>query len=374
VCRFQREWVDTQGPYHMLIRSLVVAAAFHFAAVVSAQSINPDFGGCYAIRNLGLVPGVPINYGGITFKHDDPDVLLIGGHANNADAAIYAARVTRDSDGFINGFDGDAVVFASAPQIDGGLAYGPSNVLFFATYNSNNVGQIKPSSTSPNKVTNMDGVVNPSLGSLQFVPPGFPGAGRLKIASYSFSEWADVSFTPDGLGTFNLGTSANSLVLLVDGVGQTGPEGIVYVQPGNPGITKYSVLISEYGRGAVACYEVNSIGDPIFSTRRELVQGLGGAEGGTRDPRTGHFLFSTYGGTNSVVLVTGFNKNCRANINGDCYTDDADFALFAPMYNILDCADPAMPAGCPADLNDDGFVDDADFVIFANAYDRLICE
>lgn len=354
-------------------RFVACCVAASVGHVASAQFVNPDFGGCYAIRNLGLVPGVPINYGGITFKHDDPDVLLIGGHANNTDAAIYAARVTRDADGFINGFDGDAVIFASAPQIDGGLTYGPNSVLFFATYNSNNIGQIKPSSTTPDKTTNMDGVVNPSLGTLQFVPPGFPGAGRLKIASYSTSEWADVSFAADGLGTFTLGNTPNSLILLTDEVGQTGPEGIVYVQPGNPGITKYSVLISEYGRGAVACYEVDSAGDPIFSTRRELVKGLSGAEGGTRDPRTGHFLFSTYGGNNSVVLVTGFNKNCRANINGDCYTDDADFSLFAPMYNILDCADPGMPEGCAADLNDDGFVDDADFVIFVAAYDRLIC-
>ena len=40
---------------------------------------------------------------------------------------------------------------------------------------------------------------------------------------------------------------------------------------------------------------------------------------------------------------------------------------------MLDCADPAMPAGCPADLNGDGVVDDADFVIFLPAYDALVC-
>ncbi|MGH7243159.1 MAG: hypothetical protein ACREJD_07065 [Phycisphaerales bacterium] len=350
----------------------VVASAVQGA---SAQiTINPDFGGCYAIRNLGTVPGVPFNYGGLVFKHDDPDLLLIGGHANNADAAIYAIRVTRDGDGAINGFDGDAVLFASAPQIDGGLTYGPNNVLFFAGYSNNAVSQIKPGSTGPDKSTNMDTVVLPSTGSLQFVPPGFPGAGRLKVASYSFSQWADVSFAPDGLGTFNLGTTANSLVLLNDALGSVGPEGIVYVQPGNPGITKYSVLISEFGRGAVACYDLDSIGDPIASTRRTLISNLAGAEGGTRDPRTGHFMFSTFGGGSAVIVVTGFNTNCRANINGDCYTDDADFVLFAPMYNILDCADPAMPAGCPADFNDDGLVDDSDFVIFVDAYNRLICQ
>lgn len=339
-----------------------------------AQTINPDFGGCYAIRNLGLVPGVPFNYGGIAFLYNDPDVLLIGGSANNADAGIYAIRVTRDGDGVIDGFVGSATLFASSPNIDGGLAYGPGNVLFYSTYSNNNVGQIMPGSGSTNKVTGMSSVVNPSLGSCQFVPAGSPGAGRFKVASYSANEWADVSISPDGGDTFNIGGVANSLVPLFPGGFGIGPEGIVYVQPGNPGITTHSVLISEYGRGSVACYEVDAIGDPIVSTRRVLISSLAGAEGGTRDPRTGHFMFSTFGGGSNVILVTGFNLNCRPNINGDCYTDDADFALFAPMYNMLDCADPLMPEGCPADFNDDGFVDDADFVIFAQAYDRLICQ
>ncbi|MBX3380020.1 MAG: hypothetical protein KF805_07980 [Phycisphaeraceae bacterium] len=47
--------------------------------------------------------------------------------------------------------------------------------------------------------------------------------------------------------------------------------------------------------------------------------------------------------------------------------------FFAAAYNILDCADPSMPAGCAADLTGDGFVDDADFVEFVAAYNALLC-
>ena len=65
--------------------------------------------------------------------------------------------------------------------------------------------------------------------------------------------------------------------------------------------------------------------------------------------------------------------SCPGDLNGDAFVDDADFSLFAFAYNILDCADPAMPAGCPADINNDGFVDDADFSSFATAYDALLC-
>jgi len=65
---------------------------------------------------------------------------------------------------------------------------------------------------------------------------------------------------------------------------------------------------------------------------------------------------------------------CFADLNCDSTVDDADFVLFLPAYNILDCADPAMPQPCPADFNNDGVVDDADFLLFLDAYNALACE
>ncbi|MBX3390965.1 MAG: carbohydrate-binding protein [Phycisphaeraceae bacterium] len=64
---------------------------------------------------------------------------------------------------------------------------------------------------------------------------------------------------------------------------------------------------------------------------------------------------------------------CSGDLNDDNLVDDADFVVFAAAYNLLDCADPEMPAGCPADLNTDSQVDDADFVMFVAAYNLLIC-
>ncbi|MGH7245027.1 MAG: hypothetical protein ACREJD_16550 [Phycisphaerales bacterium] len=72
-----------------------------------------------------------------------------------------------------------------------------------------------------------------------------------------------------------------------------------------------------------------------------------------------------------ISFVTGVP--CPGDLNHDGQVDDADFVFFVVAYNLLDCADPAMPAGCPADLNADGFVDDADFVVFVIAYNNLIC-
>ncbi len=79
------------------------------------------------------------------------------------------------------------------------------------------------------------------------------------------------------------------------------------------------------------------------------------------------------GGTGAAFLAGATFVNCPADLNGDGQVDDADFSIFVVAYNLLDCADPAMPAGCPADLNGDGIVDDADFVNFVAAYNELLC-
>ncbi|MBS0188645.1 MAG: hypothetical protein JSS51_11290, partial [Planctomycetes bacterium] len=75
----------------------------------------------------------------------------------------------------------------------------------------------------------------------------------------------------------------------------------------------------------------------------------------------------------SGTQFASFTLLSRADFNLDTFVDDADFVVFSSAYNLLDCADPAMPAGCVADLNSDEFVDDADFALFAAAYNQLMC-
>ena len=153
------------------MRSLILLSALSVVALggsLTSQAISSAFAGSYSIRSLGPVPGVPTPYGGITFKYDDPDVLLIGGLANQPGAAIYEIRVARDLVGNITGFQGTASVLASAPNIDGGLQYGPQNVLFFTQYPLNGLGQIKVGSTTPDKLislTNVPGFVGSSTGT-----------------------------------------------------------------------------------------------------------------------------------------------------------------------------------------------------------------
>jgi hypothetical protein len=65
---------------------------------------------------------------------------------------------------------------------------------------------------------------------------------------------------------------------------------------------------------------------------------------------------------------------CAGDLNNDGLVDDLDFQIFVFAYNILDCADPSMPAGCPSDLNADAVVDDLDFQVFVLAYNAPVCE
>ncbi|MBX3381442.1 MAG: hypothetical protein KF805_15210 [Phycisphaeraceae bacterium] len=74
---------------------------------------------------------------------------------------------------------------------------------------------------------------------------------------------------------------------------------------------------------------------------------------------------------NEVVFILLPQAPCAGDLNGDRLVEDSDFAIFASMYDLFDCA--VMPPGCGADLNKDRFVDDADFVLFANAYDQFVC-
>jgi len=134
-----------------------------------AQVIAPAFAGNYSFIDLGSATGVPTNYGGLTLKAGDPNTLLIGGAANSSIGSIYQISVTRGAGNHITGFSGAATLFSTAPNIDGGLAYGPGGVLFYTTYSNNMLGQIKPGSSTPDRVIDLSalGVVS-STGSVNF--------------------------------------------------------------------------------------------------------------------------------------------------------------------------------------------------------------
>lgn len=280
---------------------------------VQAQTLGASFAGSYATTDLGTPSGLPANFGGLTFL--DSSTLLIGGAANGPAGHIFTLGVTRDGSGHISGFSAPASICGGPGSMigecnDGGVVFGPGGVLFTSRWPINELGQTKPGSTNEDKIINLAALgVAGSHAAINFAPGSFGGAGHVKLVSYGGGEWYDATLSPDGLGTYDLaGLTHIDLNGAAPGMGVLGggPEGFTYVSGGNPSFAANSMLVSEYAAAQVAAYDVDANGDPILGSRRTFLSGLGGAEGAVLDPLTGDFLFSTFGGGNHLVRVSGF--------------------------------------------------------------------
>lgn len=315
----------------------------------AAQELGPEFASAYAIRDLSAPPQVPGPLGGLVIDPLAPNVLLIGGLANTANGAIYRVALERNSSGYIVAWGcGETTQLASAPAIDGGLAFAPNGVLLFTGYPNNTLGQIVPGESQPAKVIDLTSLgVASSVGGLVIVPSGMPGAGSIKLLSYSWGIWYSASLVPDGAGTYDIVNVSSGV-----GIGG-GPEGATYIRAGNPGFPVDSVLVSEYGTGSIVAYEVDANGDPVLGTRRIFVQGLFGAEGAFTDSVTGDLLFCTYGG-NRVIAVSGFttSDSCIGDVDSSGVVNGADLGILLASWG--DCPQ------CAADLNGDCVVNGQD--------------
>jgi hypothetical protein len=242
------------------------------ASIAAAQSVLPPFDTTYQIANLGAIPGV-VSYGGTAFLPTNPNVLMVTVYPS---PDIRAVPLVRNTQGFITGTGASTPVITVGGS-DGGLAYGPNNVLFATWYGPNRLSQVKFGSTTTDRVDDLApiGVSSSSVGACTFVPAGLPGAGRLKVCTWSSSAFHDVPLTPDGNGTFALGT-AGAPVTLAGGV-----EGIVYAPAGAP-LFGGQLLACEWGPGNIAAYQVDTIGNPLPATRQvvvgEIIQAGGAAE------------------------------------------------------------------------------------------------
>ena len=281
--------------------ALAAALLLAVAGPAHAQTIQPPYNGSYTFTDLGSITNVPTNYGGLTFKLDNSNVILIGGAANGTAGALYSVPVTRGTGNHITAL-GSASLFGQGANNDGGVVFGPGNVLFLARYPVDELGENKPPSwTTTDKVVSLGSLgVAVSPGALNFVPAGFPGAGLMKIVSWSGGQWYTAAFSSDGTGGFNITSATQNTTI------GGGPEGFIYVPLGSPLFTLPSILVSEYSAGSIATYTADSNGDPVVASRAVFMSGLSGAEGAAIDPLTGDFLFSTFGGGNHVIVVQGF--------------------------------------------------------------------
>jgi hypothetical protein len=264
-----------------------------------ATVVSP-FNTDYSISTVGTSAGLPVPYAGLVFKSSDSDIILVGGNGNSPTlGALYEVPVVRGVGDHITSV-GAATNVISVPNIDGGVAYHPSGVLFCTGYPSNVIHQFKPGATSPSKTVNLTPLgVTASVGSLGFIPPGYPGAGKLMVVSWMSGNTFFLNMTADGTGTYNLTFGAAGPTLI------GGPEGYIYVPLGSDQFPNPSILVTEYSGGRVSAYELDAVGFPIISSIRPMVTGLTNAEGASIDPLTGDYIFTTFGGSDQFYVLTG---------------------------------------------------------------------
>lgn len=289
---------------------LALFSVLGIAGEANALALGSDFSS-YTAVDLGSIAGLPTNYGGLVFKAGDPNTIIIGGAANNPSGRFYEVGVLRDGSNRITGFGAPAQIGGLGEYNDGGIAYGPGGVLFTARWPVNALGQTKPGSTNEDKITSLGGfgIGSTSISAISFVPSGFSGAGQMKIATWASGQWWTLTLSPDGLGTYNVVLATREDLDSVAAGTQDvpgGPEGFVYIPGANAGFGLDSLLIAEWSAGKIGAYQIDSNGNPLVSTRRDFITGLSGAEGAAIDPLTNDFLFSTFGGGNRLVRVSGF--------------------------------------------------------------------
>ena len=289
-----------------------------------SQTLTPEFQTeGYTLTDLGSINQLPPKYGGLTIRSGQPNTLYIGGNANNSSGSIYTVELSRDPfTNHIMGFAGDAVLYVAAPGNDGGLFFAPNGTLLFTRYSMNNLGQILPDNSYITTLLTDYGIAS-SVGSIALVPSGYPGTGNLIIASYNAAILYNVPYTINGTGQYIL-SNKTAEVLVSPTI--TGPEGIAYIPAGSLGFPNLSMAISSYGNGKVVVCEVGSDGLPTVSTARDMITGLSGAEGALIDPVTGDFLFSTYGGGDKIIRVSGFQA--PSGIGDKQLTNSAGFSIF----------------------------------------------
>jgi hypothetical protein len=263
--------------------------------------IDPVFAQHYTCFDLGTLAAIPTPWGGFASKDGDPGTLLITGGSRSATGRLYAVPIGRDADCHVAGFTGEVVDIAEAPYNEAGVAYGPDGVLFLAQAVVNRIGQLEPGSAVTDKVVDVGALGHAATScGVNFVPPGFPGAGQLKLVNWPApGSWYDAPYVADGAGTFDI-TAVNQAAALPGGA-----AGFVFIAAGNVDFPANTVLVSEYNTGTVVAYDLVGASDPDPATRRVFISGLSGAQGGVVDPVSGDFLFSTFS-TARIIAIRGF--------------------------------------------------------------------
>ncbi len=267
------------------------------------------FDAVYKVYDLGPVPGVPNNLGGIVVRPTSPTKLLVAGASETSAGAIYEIGVTRDTCGHIVGYSGTAMSVAETPYVDANLVYASSDLLLYTEWPQFTISQLQGTATTADRRTDlrphgMPDTDDSGPGGLGIVPAGLPTAGELRLVTWPGGRWYHVTTAPDG-NLLNISAIAETATLPNE------PGGFAYVPAGSPGFTTQSLIVAEWrsdpSLDRVAVYDVDANGDPLPATRREFFSKFPRPWGAYFEPVTGDYMFLSWGsGDDHLYIVQGF--------------------------------------------------------------------
>jgi len=277
--------------------------------------LAPEYQADYIAYDLGPVPkdggGVLPRLGGLVVFPDDPLMAYVVGPSEVEAAELHVIPLERGPCGHIIGFGGGAVKLLGAPFLDL-MTNGPKGLVFISHYPNSLLSQLVPGEAALASTIALGplGVESTwSPGGINFVPPGYPDAGMLRIMGYPYlqnislmASWyrADISF--NGI-SYDISPVKKTVEL------PGGPGGFAYIPKGSPGFPDQRIMVTEWltNPQAVASYAVDDQGDPIVDTHKPFFTSFIKPWGSYFEPTTGDYIFLQWEAQpDHVYIVQGF--------------------------------------------------------------------
>lgn len=267
----------------------------------------------YQAYDLGTVPaqggGVLPRLGGLVISPEDPLLAYVIGPSEVPGAQLHSIGIERGPCGHIIGFKGEAQLVLMAPYLDL-MVNGPKGIAFISHYPTRELsqyiaGQPGLASTIDLEALGMESIYSP--GGINFVPPGYPDAGQLRIAGFKIDHQGTSGWYRATLEYQDPAYTITALSKTVDV--PNGPGGFAYIPVGSPLFPEQRIIMTEWTSApqAVSSYAVDAAGDPIPATRKPFFTSFVKPWGSYFEPETGDYIFLQWENQpDHVYIVQGF--------------------------------------------------------------------
>ncbi len=270
-----------------------------------------EYVGTYFAYDLGPVPApgdtVLPRLGGLVIAPDDPNTMYIVGPSEVPDAQLHKIGVERGECGHIIGFVGEAEFVLTSPYLDL-MVNGPMDTVFISHYPTQGLSQYLPGADAlSSNVTLAPLSGNQSPGGINFVPPGYPDEGMLRVMSFPLNhaapgEWHHVDISHNGVD-YDLAPLQKTVEI------EHGPGGFAYIPEGSPLFPEQRIIVTEWlsNPQSVSSYAVDDEGDPIPETRKLFFESFVKPWGSYFEPETGDYMFLQWENMpDHIYIVQGF--------------------------------------------------------------------